>query len=974
MNNFMLDGIEDAKFILKRLVLINSGGHAYSEIMLDSHMALFGHNNVGKTASLAATKLLLFPETNLRNCKNTFRFQGKLGVYDGPASYKFYFPTEVSFLALEVENPRGTFCMVAYKPNAKSAVDRYDYNRVFVEGPYDFLRPIFWDIEQGDFQQSISVASLLEYSKKKNGKDVSDSKTLIDIMFGSHGRADGQFCLVPLKDTGTDSIKAFRDIYNLAFASTSIESEVLPSALAALIEMKRGREKEKLESTLADEFQKFELLNLRRIELENREVNQPKFQQLSDAFSNLNDRILQHSIHHHTLSQWLNESMATHAPKLKANQEAYTEATTQRHSIKSTLDTLKEDWSKARTTSELKKDAYKARLAQKNKCEELISRYPGQTCEQVLVLKKNFKEETTSLFNALENKESAEKHWNTKQVELRHKQGQLTQINTILAQQSSMLMNQVSPHSSQILHVINPELNKIFSNQLNAHDLEIIESFTNLFSIANNETIYFKDQSLDAFHYLHFDPEQTMLELSSKRESLMTQIHKLEDDIEQLKDLIARINIDEFSEIKRSELHTQLKECEDDIFLLESFKVFEHELPLLKAASEEAVIQAGQIRIKLEGQQELYDQMEERCGHLSAESNYLQELNGSFEQIQKNLNSSNANNWLIIEESIGDLSESLDKLPINIASIRNLALDLSIQANAINSEVYQFRDVFKNFMIEVPLPNVEPHLQIPTMLDLKVSITAYNSIYTTLNHQRTLFNNDVSTHNKALRAQINEISDARMHLKRHVEMINKNFNGYQISNLTEIKLNMKTKADFDALNYALDKFNVGGDTLPDKEFYLSLLNFFKKNQSANGRLHMVNLIDSIGYQFTKPDGSVVDTSQSGGTTTAITAFVLSILLSEIKEVGMKVHLPIVVDEIAALDAENSETVIRQISEHGFSIFCATPDYKANIAKCVGRYIHIDENRPKNVLIPSCQLHLLPHHVESFGVKNEAPTW
>lgn len=972
MSNFKLDGVEDAKFALKRLVLINSGGHAYSEIMLDSHMALFGHNNVGKTASLAATKLLLFPETNLRNCKNTFRFQGKLGVYDGPASYKFYFPIEVSFLALEVENPRGTFCMVAYKPNAKSAVDRYDYNRVFVEGTYDSLRPVFWDMEQGDFQPTMSVASLLEHSKKNNGKEVSDSNTLVDIMFGSHGRADGQFCLVPLKDTGTDSIKAFRDIYNLAFASTSIESEVLPSAIAALIEMQRGREKEKLDSTLVGEFQKFEQLDIRRIELENREANKPTFQQLSSIFAGLSDRIKQHSINHHTLSQWLIESIDTHAPKLKANHEASIEANTQFNSIKTQLSLFKTDWGKARTTSELKEKDYKERLSKKIKCEELIGSYAGHTHEQALELERDFEKETSSLLEALQSKESTEKHWNLKQQELKQKQGHATNIEAMLAQQSSMLMNQVSPQSSQILHIINPELNKIFSGDLNEDDQDKINSFTSLFSIASNGDVCFKDQSLDAFHYLHFDPEQAMQELSSKHQLLINQINKLEDDIEQLKDLIAGINVEEVSEAKKKELRNQLKECKESIILLESYKALEHELPLLKASWEEAATQATQLGMNVSGQQELNDQAEERCGQLSIESNHLQELNGSFEQIQKNINSSNANLWLIPEELIGNLSESLSKLPIGIAAIRNLAFDLSHQANAINTDLYSFRDAFKSFMIGVPAANVEAHIQSPTMQDLKDSIDSYKDIYATLAHQRTSLNNDVITHNKAIRAQINEISDARAQLNRQVAMINQKLNGHQISNLSEIKLNLKTKADFDALNYTLVKFNVGGDTLTDKEFYLSLLSFFKKNQSANGRLHMVNLIDSIGYQFTKPDGSIVDTSQSGGTTTAITAFVLSILLSEIKEVDMKVHLPIIVDEIAALDAENSETVIKQIAEHGFSIFCATPDYKANIAQCVGRYIHIDENRPKNVLITSCQLHLLPQHVERFGVKNETP--
>ncbi|WP_336152403.1 hypothetical protein, partial [Acinetobacter sp. 99] len=70
------------EFILKRLVFINSAKHAYSELLLDQHLAMFGRNNNGKTASLAATKLLLFPENNFKHCYSKFGFEGKDGPYD----------------------------------------------------------------------------------------------------------------------------------------------------------------------------------------------------------------------------------------------------------------------------------------------------------------------------------------------------------------------------------------------------------------------------------------------------------------------------------------------------------------------------------------------------------------------------------------------------------------------------------------------------------------------------------------------------------------------------------------------------------------------------------------------------------------------------------------------------------------------------------------------------------------------------
>ena len=114
MDNFKFGGC-DLTFKLKRLVFVNSANHAYSEIMLDKPMVLFGSNNAGKTASLAATKLLLFPENNFQRCEHKFKFEGKNGnYYSAEESYSFYFPIAKSFLALEVESNNKTFCMVLF--------------------------------------------------------------------------------------------------------------------------------------------------------------------------------------------------------------------------------------------------------------------------------------------------------------------------------------------------------------------------------------------------------------------------------------------------------------------------------------------------------------------------------------------------------------------------------------------------------------------------------------------------------------------------------------------------------------------------------------------------------------------------------------------------------------------------------------------------------------------------------------------
>ncbi len=64
--------IQDMIYSLKRLIFVNSANHGFSELVLDQHLAMYGRNNGGKTASLASTKLVLFPETNFSDCKSKF--------------------------------------------------------------------------------------------------------------------------------------------------------------------------------------------------------------------------------------------------------------------------------------------------------------------------------------------------------------------------------------------------------------------------------------------------------------------------------------------------------------------------------------------------------------------------------------------------------------------------------------------------------------------------------------------------------------------------------------------------------------------------------------------------------------------------------------------------------------------------------------------------------------------------------------
>lgn len=136
-------------FSINKIVFVNSASHGYSELDLNEHLAMIGNNNLGKTASLSATKLILYPEVNFKNCENKFNFISKSGKCFGKEeSYEYYFPDKNSYLIMEVSNHVGEFCIVLYKAG------NYEYHRMFIPVPYSAIQDIFWNAEALDFQKN----------------------------------------------------------------------------------------------------------------------------------------------------------------------------------------------------------------------------------------------------------------------------------------------------------------------------------------------------------------------------------------------------------------------------------------------------------------------------------------------------------------------------------------------------------------------------------------------------------------------------------------------------------------------------------------------------------------------------------------------------------------------------------------------------------------------------------------------------
>lgn len=959
------DSLALLQFTLKRLVFVNSAKHAYSELLLDRHLAMFGRNNNGKTASLAATKLLLFPETNFRHCFSKFGFEGKDGPYDAEQSFRFYFPTIKSYIALEVENPSGTFTMVLYRAASSEKNQNFAYHRAFIPLPYEQVRSLFWNIENEDFSELLGTEQLTKFTQKNRGVIIHEAAKLRQMIFARLGSPEAQYCIVPLKDNTSDSINAFRKIYNLAFSMSSNVSEVLPSAIAALIEMQRGRQEEKLDHDLDETYQKYLQLSKQSENLKLKQNNLERFNQLSHEFHTLNQATNDYSLQSHSIHQYVDQKIKALLPVQTENQQKLNDLNKTLRELKSQIEQVKTQ----RTESHSQIKLIEKYLNDINKKIEQAGKVqyeypPSMTIHEI---KQALYIDTQQLIekrDLLRDFTKAEKAFQTKRKQLLEQQQKLVQLSQDIQslknqQDKDLLINQISEHSIQILYNFNPALVKI-SQAITADEKNSIETFTQLFQI-NTSQIDFKQHPTQIL-FQHYQPEQMIVQLESQHQQLHVQTQDLEIEVKELEQLIRDANNPELHNVNEQKLTEGIERNEADIGVLdalqsnkERFNEYNAEIQVL-----------NEQKLKLDEQFQIlniqFDDLKTQQGNCQAILDQLNDQQDKFKRIKQSLE--NAGNMYDVLPST---RFDVDQFKIDSSSVDELlqqAQHLSDQARKLQKQYNDFVFKFTQFSNEVPTADLDLNRVHIRLDELEHSVEIYKNVFANLDLEQQQFNHAVLGHNEEIRSQIHEINEAQDQLHRVVTMINKKLNQHQISNLTEIRLHLETVSDFDALKNTLDKYNISGETLAEESFYLSLIAFFNKHQEK-GRLKMANLIQSIQYRY-KIDGQEVMKSQSGGTTTTITSFVLSVLLNEIKVIGSSVRIPIIVDEISALDAENTASTIQQIGEYGFSIFCATPELTAYLVSEVGRYIYINQNVAKNIMEAECQWNIMPHHVNQWG--------
>lgn len=952
MNNDLVgQSILAEEYLLNRLVYVNSANHAYSELMLNTHMAMFGNNNVGKTASLAGMKLLLFPEVDFYHCESKFKFKGKEGVYSMEESFDFYFPDARSFIILEVNNPEGGFCMILYKTN------NYGYGRFFIPVPYEQMRALFWDTEASKFTDNISVAELSKFTKKHAGQQLSDAKEITSLMFSSYRDvpARKRFCVLPLKDDRPSSIDAFRNIYQLAFEAGSLKSNTLPNAIAALLEMGRSRDQERLDANLTVLTEQHSQLYQQGEWLQKIANTKPDYDAVQTRYKLATEAMTDYSILYHSTHMALNLAKRSHRPNQQKISQDYRSKLADLNTIKKELSTCTKGANESKGAVEHINKQLEKKQGSLVKAQLLKARYAGMDRAEILeILRDELSAEEYKL-TALKEQGSVAELLKTNLDEQRQLKEGIKRLKGLVADNKSLIFNQLAkPELASILVAINPLFSEASATLSDANKSAILD-FTDLFQQNNAGYLRFLGEAFGKTKVTPFNLQKKQIEWEQTIIKREKRLEYVDSEIDVHRKVTSKKNIDDL--IKTAEKNIEQNKTE--IQSIESLSTLEGDISELK---EEVLAEEKELKINANKMDELGTQRETLRGEeekLSRQLTRLKAQEDEFSVIESHLNLARQ---LVVPVSV-------DVEPINNESLNvDCAIKAQQKSNEYNKLLNDFKNKFDALARDLPHPDIDTHKEFLKLADYDQAIRIYGSAFETLDYNLGKQKHAVQSHNQLFNNQISEIKGSATLLNNFVADINKELNGKGVSNLLEINLHLTLNPAFLSLMSVLEKHDIQGDALLEPQLYESLNKFVEKffNKKSR-RLKMADIIAEINYHYQlESTGDVVTKSQSGGTTSVITAFVLAVLLKRITPPYVQLQMPIIVDEISTLDSINTDSTIEQISEHGFSIFCATPSFSASVSQKVGRWVMIDRSMIRQPMVQSCHLNILPEHVESYG--------
>lgn len=944
-------------YSVKKLIAINSISYCYTELPIDQHCALFGRNNLGKTSLLNALKLHLFPEISFTDCKNKFAFKSSKGeMYSTEDSYNYYFPSDSSFLILEAENIYGPFCLVLFKSDSS-----FGYQRLALPCEYSAIRKQFWNIDNVEMNNGLGspVSDLglpkiytLYQEYKSSGAELLKTKKDIKEKLFSHNpmqRSKGRYCLVPLKEGGVDrELSAFRQLMNFTFEIAKTDTKALTETFATIIESGKINNQDKLHQDLQKILDDYNDLRLDQDTLKAVANYRDEFKQLNSLY------------------------------QLKEQEELIFSTTYQSYS-----DFLRKRESELiLLSSKVEPEVNRLLSFEKelnNKCRELENRdseYNGQL--KTINSSLNKLNETKTLFQSIQNEysettipnlrnilECKRDELNEKITHLNDKQKAIDTLTSKVSLQQSiiaerrkkekaleshekLLISHLNPHSATVLSNINKKFSEIVL-EVNEHQAEVIHKFSHLFSFDDSGLMFLGEE----FSTQHVKlPQQIKEELQQELEDLKLKLRNLDLEIQELRVILSASG--EYHNNYLIDAEKQKNTIIKYLVIINGVELANQDWQAKTIELKEINDQKNDLLIQLEETKDSLNRVKsdlvaknENLNSLVAQKNEVVSLNHRLYKLQP------VELIEVVNQEIASVSGSdLSQLESNQAKLNSLV-------NSLNNKLNEF---IQCGCFSLPVKTAYYSYSKETQ---RAIIETLATIFLSLHDQQENLQSRIIEHNKMTGAKIGELTGNRGHIRSFINKVNKQFEDYSISNLKEIRVEIELDHRFEELVNELEHTNLNTIDIHDDALYQRLNQFcedFFIGIRGNRILEMSKIIKNVKYTYKKEhQDKREEKDQSTGTNALINCTLLTILMRDLLAQETTLKLPVIFDEFTALDEYNQKTAIKAATEHGFSLFCASPTVTAEVVSVVDYYITLDDFHANTIYDASGERDVVFHH-------------
>lgn len=952
------DALYTEDYTIEKIVYINSATHAFSEFTLDKHLALFGGNNKGKTATLSGTKIILFPEVNFKNTEKKFSFKSREGnYYTKEDSYNFYFPSTKTFIVMQVNNPFGQFCIVLYKGTD------FHYHRAFLPVPFSDIKHLFFQSEDMDLNREMSIKKLQAETKRLNGLLVSDEKELVELMFTGYQYDErrARYCVIPLQSNDEQGIKkavqAFKDLFNLTF---NIEDkQTLASAIATLIEMGKSRKNEQLDADLHKLNENHDVLLSVKKKLDVAESAEPTFRDVHSMLSDMNDDVEKYSSDVVALDMFVEEHK-------REAQKALTEKTSEADAIyiqlKQADKEVKHKEKALRAINSEKSSvegAFKKKEKEIKKATDIISQYGSTPVAEIIGIYEDEIEKLEKSIKSFEDVESAQLAFNER---LKEKNEYVKKRNTLqhaLENNIDSFLFDVESHSADVLYQLMPALLDV--TEMPSQVVEDAKKFASHFTVQdgllslNGKVIKKLGKPL---------VRRTKAQIEKEISKVVIAIEDATQDLEELKESVG----------SKEKLQASKQKASDELKKVNEIRVSLVSLDVNRADLEKQQLDLDIVEEQSAIKQKEYDDAKQietniRGDHQAATS-IANELRGRGKDLGD------------AAEKIKDAKESFSptpqdefsdiKWPGDIIDVLRDAEALKYRSKTLRNQNERLKNGLDTLMRGYYPESLDPNMRHQSFLsyaDMRNLLKNYERSFDELSMAKRRYFESVAEHHQLMINQKNELISAKNLLTTFIATINKEIGNVSISNIKSLTITAKISPDFTNLIDSLEAIDLSETQLVDKSVYEQLVDFAeKKMDKRTRRVKMDSIIEDIEYAYLLEGKDKEETKgQSGGTSSSITALIISTLLKRITPKFVNLKMPIIIDEIKTLDSDNADAMVSQIEEAGFSLLCATPEFDANTIVLTKNFVHLSNfSLGKTLMVPECSTLTLDEHIQGYG--------